>query len=66
LFERVRVLAYLVAAKMTLNSHTQNRRMRHANSLRERVGQSPKLCALSISSPTTKVFNPSILQETPY
>jgi len=62
----VRVLAYLVGAKITLNPHTQNRRMRHANSLHERVGHSPKPCALNICSPTTKVFNPSILQQTPY
>jgi hypothetical protein len=32
MFELVRALAYLVAAKLTVNPHTQNRRMRHPNS----------------------------------
>jgi len=38
-FELVRTLAYLAAAKVTLNPHTQNRRMRHP--LREPVGNPP-------------------------
>jgi hypothetical protein len=38
LFELVRALAWLVAAKLTLNPHTQDRRMRHPNSLHGPVG----------------------------
>jgi hypothetical protein len=34
MFELVGALAYLVAAKVTLNPHTQNRRVRHPNALR--------------------------------
>ncbi len=42
----VRELAYVVAAKVTLNPHTQNRRMRHPNSLHEPVGHPSRWDAL--------------------
>ena len=41
MFELVRELAYMVAAKVTLNPHTQNRRMRHPKSPHEPVGHPP-------------------------
>src|SRR5258708_5975184 len=37
----VRALTYLVAPKLTLNPHTQNRRMRHPNSLKRLSGHPP-------------------------
>jgi len=43
LFEWVRALASMVAAKVTLNPHTQNRRMRLPKSLHEPVGH-PAVC----------------------
>jgi hypothetical protein len=43
LFELVRAIAYMVAAKVTLNPHTQDPRVRHPKSLHEPVGHPPHI-----------------------
>jgi hypothetical protein len=53
LFELVRALASMVAAKVTLNPHTQNRRMRQPKSIHEPVGR-PSLKENSKTAPFAK------------